>query len=124
MDQELQRKMQVNTEGRVRSDKEVLGFFSCRMFHLQFSPAWLHCSCSMAHRPVQLLRKRMTKPYVRPSAALCSGHDFHLISDKLLLLLHGTAENSVSTVSGRVALIRQPRVLVGAAGGHARCGGV
>ena len=33
--------------------------------------AWLHSSCGMAHRPVELSGKLVTKPCVRPSAPLC-----------------------------------------------------
>ena len=50
---------------------EVL-FISVQKFLLQvFFIAWLHSSCSMAHRPVELSRKLMTKPCGRPCAALC-----------------------------------------------------
>ena len=31
-------------------------------------PSWLHSSCSMAHQPVELSSKLMTKPCVRPTA--------------------------------------------------------
>ena len=42
------------------------------IFSGSFSPAWLHSSCSMAHQPIELSRKLMTKPCDRPSAALCT----------------------------------------------------
>ena len=34
--------------------------------------AWLHSSCGMAHQPVELSGKLVTKPCVRPSAPLCT----------------------------------------------------
>ena len=40
---------------------------SCNIFL-----AWLHSSCSMAHQPVELSGKLLTKPCVWPIAALCS----------------------------------------------------
>ena len=33
--------------------------------------AWLHSSCGMAHQPVELSGRLVTKPCVRPSAPLC-----------------------------------------------------
>ena len=42
-------------------------------FFAEVPLAWLHCSCSTAHRPVELARKLIiTKPCDRPSAALCT----------------------------------------------------
>ena len=51
---------------------------------------------------------------------------FYLISDKLLLLLHGPAESPATSsgdVSWRVALVGEPRVLVGARRGEVGGGG-
>ena len=36
-----------------------------------FFHPWLHSSCSMAHQPVELSRKLVTKPTIRANATLC-----------------------------------------------------
>ena len=45
-------------------------FFLRSSFHNIFL-AWLHSNCSMAHLPVELLRKLFTKPWNRANAGHC-----------------------------------------------------
>ena len=33
---------------------------------------WLHCSCIIAHQPVEFPRKRLLKPWKQPSATFCT----------------------------------------------------
>ena len=61
---------QTCAESGVSSNSRFCLYFLEVPLAIFFHP-WLHSSCSMAHQPVELSRKLVTKPTIRANATLC-----------------------------------------------------